>query len=629
MGKSAAENAGKAVAVNAIKCIGKVLVLIGIGSVAGALLLAAVFLVPVNPTNKAQAFALLEKEGWYPLATEHKQEFSDYFHSFYPDVMDNNTDKIMISTALDENEGNPLARAMNMYSEYLGYNYSRYWHGYVVVLRPLFCFLDYSQIRILNGALQLLLMCALAHLVWQKKGMRYAVLMLTSFVLLMPQALAVSFQFSWVFYVGALGCLVLIRKPDYWGESSRYIYLFTVLGMLSSYFDLLTYPLVTWGIPVIWWFLTEKAPTGKGRYLERCVASGISWAVGYVGIWAMKWLLGSVITGENVIADAVGKVQEHAASAEGSSFTLFNRLEAAYTNWKHYEYPVYMLILIGWLVWLVVQSFRKGLHFRRSNFGLLLVAATSPAWYFVLAEHTAGHHFFTYRIWNVAVLAVLAILLQAVEQTVAGKKLVTLGFWAVAALCGGLLALTARETLQVHNGGAETVEVQLTTASCIEATFVPTFSKITQIGTIFYADEPNGVCEIAVSKDGEVLYQEQIPMEQFAESAYSAIEVDWRLKARESYDMTIRLAGATGEVGTALTLPGMMPLNEFQNVIVDGQDVGGQPIVGLNYHCLPMSKLTILYLACWFGCGVAVVLLGAAGLLVDKRVRKQVLEAKK
>lgn len=59
--------------------------------------------------------------------------------------MDNFTDGIMISQASAARERNVLRQAL----EVQGYTY--YWHGYIIILRPLLLLFDYAQIRVLNG----------------------------------------------------------------------------------------------------------------------------------------------------------------------------------------------------------------------------------------------------------------------------------------------------------------------------------------------------------------------------------------------------------------------------------------------------------------------------------------------
>ena len=135
----------------------KVLAMIVVGVLLGAILITLVYCIPVNQTNAQKSIDSLEGEGWYPSATQLKSSLDTYFHSYLPGVLDGATDGLMLEKATRQIEGNPLWEAMNME----GYTY--YWHGYVVILRVLLLFMDYEQFRFLNCILQLMMMFFVAH----------------------------------------------------------------------------------------------------------------------------------------------------------------------------------------------------------------------------------------------------------------------------------------------------------------------------------------------------------------------------------------------------------------------------------------------------------------------------------
>ena len=87
------------------------------GTIVGTLLLTLAYLLPVNSQNKDASMEVIESEGWYPRATVTASSLDTYFHSYLPDVLDDSTDKIMLSTSMDMGKGNPLVRAMNSPSE--------------------------------------------------------------------------------------------------------------------------------------------------------------------------------------------------------------------------------------------------------------------------------------------------------------------------------------------------------------------------------------------------------------------------------------------------------------------------------------------------------------------------------
>ncbi len=407
------------------------------GTVAGTLLLTLAYLLPVDSGHKDASMAMIDSEGWYPRATVTASSLDAYFHSYLPDVLDDSTDKIMLSTAMDTGKGNPLVRAMNSHSEYMG-DYSYYWHGYVSILRPLLLVFDYGEIRMLNGCCQLTLLVLFAFLIGREKGAGYVLMLGTSYLLLNPSAMFLSLQYAWVFYIAFCGALVLVVKRDFFAARSRYVYCFIVIGMLTSYFDLLTYPLYTWGVPLIWWLAMDTAmdgPEGRiasgasvtgsnrggsgqkcsraGICLGRVLFSGFAWIAGYAVMWVMKWTVATIVLKRNIFQSALYEVFYRLGAQEEGGTGIGDRLNAVYINWKHYEYKIYAILLGCWLAGWVWCSLRKGFVRSSRRYAYLLAGVSSIAWCLVLANHTQGHHFFTYRIMGVAVLAFLAMILDS------------------------------------------------------------------------------------------------------------------------------------------------------------------------------------------------------------------------
>lgn len=345
---------------HAAKIIGKGVLMLIAGAVVGTLLLTMVYMLPVNMENRDASYETLEQEGWYPRATVTSRSMDTYFHSYFPDVLDGASDRVMLYMAMDDGTGSPLTRAMESYNDYMGENYSRYWHGYVVLLRPLFLFFNYTELRVINGACQLLLVLILATIIGRKKGVCYVLVLATSYVLLSSIAMPLGLQFSWVFYIAHIGTLILLLKTDFIEKNHRYIYFFMALGMFTSYFDLLTYPLATWGLPLVWWIVMTERDEKESFWTDRVVFSGVSWIAGYAGMWCMKWVLATLILGRNIFESAIGRTSYWSGLQQTEESALSGRLQAIYINWKHYEYKVYGVILAAWLIWWVCRIVFRG-----------------------------------------------------------------------------------------------------------------------------------------------------------------------------------------------------------------------------------------------------------------------------
>ena len=137
-------------------------------------------------------------------------------------------------------------------------SYARYWHGYLVFLRPLLFFMDYQGIRALtNLGVVFTLLLIIGTLIRQK---RYCLILpfLCTALFLRPLAIAFSIQFSSVYYVMIFSLFLILVCRNQMEQDGRYLYLFLINGMITAYLDLLTYPAAALGIPLVFFLATGK-----------------------------------------------------------------------------------------------------------------------------------------------------------------------------------------------------------------------------------------------------------------------------------------------------------------------------------------------------------------------------------
>ena len=84
--------------------------------------------------------------------------------------------------------------------------------------------------------------------------------------------------------------------------------MFLLSGVITSYFDLLTYPLLSLTFPLITLLLMirkhEKIVSNKMIVGMICLNS-FFWGIGYGGMFISKWLVATLITGNDVFSIAV------------------------------------------------------------------------------------------------------------------------------------------------------------------------------------------------------------------------------------------------------------------------------------------------------------------------------------
>lgn len=135
------------------------------------------------------------------------------------------------------------------------FEYARYWHGYLIPLRILLCIFNITEIRILFILLFLVLATTLLMLINKKTNIWVMLVFLTAFISVEYLYIGVSLQGSSIFFITMLTSIILIYR---YNKIKDFLLLFLIVGSLTSFFDFLTVPLLTLGIPFTIFFLIKR-----------------------------------------------------------------------------------------------------------------------------------------------------------------------------------------------------------------------------------------------------------------------------------------------------------------------------------------------------------------------------------
>lgn len=311
--------------------------------------------------------------------------------------LDNFTDSLMLQKA-DEPKAGIIFNAFDIQ------NYARYWHGYLVILRPILYFMGYTMIRQLYAVVLTLLLVFLIILTYKKLNIFFAVALAVSLVFQRFQIMWASMQYSNVFIVAMIASIALlytIKKIKYQKESL--VFFFLAIGSVTNFLDLLTAPLVSLGMPLIL-LLCYNMMNKRSNFLKNMktsIIASLAWAMGYSVTWGAKWIIGSIVLKRNIVTDAFSAILFR---TEGNSQYPLHRSTMYLYNLKIEYSPVNLLtIFIITLVWLVtycvlslkVKSFFKLIDSEVLSF--LLIALIPFIWYTILAGHSEIHCWMTYR----------------------------------------------------------------------------------------------------------------------------------------------------------------------------------------------------------------------------------------
>lgn len=366
--------------------------------------LVAVCFIPSSMIRNSigESISELKKEGIYPLAGVPGRQIG----------LDNFTDTLMLNIAYSVNSSSPFEAALRNVRfdnredsanqikslEYvhrgrsvIAVNYERYWHGYLVYLRPLLTAFSYQEIRWIVSVILYGGGIMLIYLTWKKINTRTALALFLGLVATDFFFIGKSLQFSSVYFIGIGSSIYILLRKKALGDTDIF---FFVVGAFASFFDLLTAPLVSLGLPLITFFgLTKK------KSLFMVIRICLFWSMGYGTIWFSKWYLFELLFGQGVLQGALEQVRYRMTGQVDAEFSVIETIKRNMYQLRGYDRRNKFVLLFSFIgfaaLWLKYFRFHKDKLPQAIPW--LFVAAVPYAWYAVAANHSYFHVWYTYR----------------------------------------------------------------------------------------------------------------------------------------------------------------------------------------------------------------------------------------
>ena len=270
--------------------------------------------------------------------------------------------------------------------------YVRYWHGEIVILKPLLLLFDIRGIRLINAVM---LIAALAFLV------------------------PICLEYISTFLLMLIACSVMLLIEA--KHEEKLLPLFFIIGMITCFFDFLTTETLTLTMPLLM-VLCAKHKRGalknfKGE-LWFCAKAAMLWGGAYSLMWISKWSLSSYILQYNTFTDAIRNAQERVTGDLAISLprqcmeAVFRNIALLFPmNFAHTYVGVILIILgIGFIAFCYLFLYGKREKHFWFSYLLIMIGFIPYVRYLVLSSHSYMHYYFTYR----AQLATITVLLYLV-----------------------------------------------------------------------------------------------------------------------------------------------------------------------------------------------------------------------
>lgn len=280
------------------------------------------------------------------------------------------------------------------------FEYARYWHGYLIILRPLLVMFNLTQIRTILTCILIILFIFFIILLYKKSDIVTAIIFSTCLLGIEYFYLGFSMQGIFIFLIMMIASIIILCK---YSKIKSYGMFFFIIGMLTNFFDFLTVPVLTYAIPMIILFTIKytKENFEIKLILKKILVLGIAWSVGYGLTWTSKWLLTDLIFGRKMFFTALKQVFYRSAGTE--KINIFNVINQNI----NYMYVSFFISIFFTVLTILIKIWieNKKIKFKEQNtkdtydiiFIYLLIGIIPIAWYALLRNHSYYHAFFTYR----------------------------------------------------------------------------------------------------------------------------------------------------------------------------------------------------------------------------------------
>ena len=273
-------------------------------------------------------------------------------------------------------------------------NSGRYWHGYIMVYRPLMIFFNIKQIRLLLLMSYIILFITLIYLIYRRFDIYKAIIFGTSLICSAYFSASYSLESSPVFLIMMISSIIFLLRIDKIKQVGIFMF---VVGCLVSIFDYLTVPLITLGMICSLYVL--KMIEDKKDWKE-CfkfvIITSLLWLGGYLSAWIFKWILYDLTIPSKSSMLKVGFTQSF-FRVQRVSNTICNGINI----WQSisqilYNMPIYILGTL--IIIAVLKKFKYNINIHnRYAIVFILISLMPITWYIVLANHTIIHYHFVHR----------------------------------------------------------------------------------------------------------------------------------------------------------------------------------------------------------------------------------------
>lgn len=292
------------------------------------------------------------------------------------------------------------------------FEYTRYWHGYLIIIRPLLLLFNVSTIRVIFVIMFIILAIILLYYINKKINLITAIIFLIGLIWIEYFYIGISLQGAFVFFIMMVSSILLLTRFE---KIKSIPFMFFIIGMLTNFFDFLTVPILTFGFPLILYLLLSREKSLKKNFINILLIA-LAWGIGYALTWISKWLLTYLIFNKNLFETIWQQIVYRSVGGEdiGYADVLLSNLS--------YVLGGILLEILAIFVFVTLNSKKLKIHFEKKSILYLLISLVPFIWYLVLENHSYYHSLFTYRNLLLTIIGVSIFILNIVYNSEKEEK---------------------------------------------------------------------------------------------------------------------------------------------------------------------------------------------------------------
>lgn len=329
--------------------------------------------------------------------------------------LDSTTDSKIFGDAMVSPDVNAVQAAFG--------TYPRMWNGYMVIFRPLLIFFSYAQIRFLLYVVIVLLSWNVCTLLHKRLGEGYSFSYIAS--LIVANIILVPFNMIISIFMIIMSLFSIWVLKNYKSDTSddKLEIVFFISGMTDIFFDMLTAPLIVLCLPILMILFIdarESRENSVNKGILKVFRCSVMWFTGYIVFWMMKWILSTVITGQNIVADAFNtllfRVGGETGQNTGPVYSIVKNLGALLpTHGENLPALIFIYVIFAAFVIMCFIKHKVGRPVLTRYIPCYIVMIFPILWYIVVSNHSIIHAtMYSYRLIMIPVFGCLSVLSELI-----------------------------------------------------------------------------------------------------------------------------------------------------------------------------------------------------------------------